>query len=202
MNGENIGWGIGHNNPPAEVEVETQQRPTFEVKYEGQPPTEEPEAFRMRRNAELQRWLDERQNLTNIKEVEMSARKCITSTLFPTPKKGTQRYDIGGGYKVKLVHGYTYSIGIKDKTDDEGEAIPIEKQVRDAEQAVLDKHGKIGEQILKRLITWTPTLSGSAWEKLDKEDETEADVKAMLQSLVTTKDSSPQLEFEEPKADS
>lgn len=56
------GWGgIGHNSgdttwPQAEAEAVAPQQ-TYSVLYPGQPETEEPEAFRERRNAEIQNWL-------------------------------------------------------------------------------------------------------------------------------------------------
>lgn len=203
MNGENVGWGtppIGHNGGPT-VEVETPNLPTFEVKYEGQPPTEEPEAFRLRRNAEIQNWLNAKETATNAVNNERDCRAKVTATLFPKPKRGTQRYDLGGNYKVKLQHVVTPSIGIKDQVDDDGAAVSIETQVRNAEQGVLDEFGELGEQVLKRLITWTPTLSLSAWEKLDMTNDVEKQIKEMLAPLVTMKDGSPQLAFEEPKAD-
>lgn len=204
MTGENVGWGappIGHNNPPAEVAVETPQLPTYEVKYEGQPPTEEPEAFRMRRNAEIQNWLSSKETAQVAVTNERDHRVKVTTTLFPIPKKGTQRYDLGNGYKVKLQHTITADIGIKGKTDDDGNEVTIETQVRNAEEAVIEEFGELGEQVLKRLITWKPNLSLSAWDKLDMTNDVEKQIKEMLEPLVTKKPGSPQLEFEEPKAE-
>ena len=205
---DNTGWGekpapIGHNSgetwTDAQGTVEAEQLETFPVEYESQPPTEEPEAFRLRRNAELQNWLDEKKQLDNSKESERASRDKITATLFPNPSKGTQRYDIGGGYKVKLVATVTYKLGNKDKIDDHGNKISIEDQIREMEDAIIERHGELGEQVLKRLITWKPELSGSQFEKLDTKNEVEGDIKAAIQHHLETGFGAPQLTFEEPK---
>lgn len=205
------GWGeqpapIGHNSgdaggwPVQQTEAAAEApKQTFEVKYISQPETEDPEAFRLRRNAELQHWLDSKPILESAKTNEMDLRNKVTATLFPAPKKGTQRYDIGGGYKVKLVHGLTYTLGDKDKQNDEGAKVPIRKQIEDLEAAIIEKHGEAGLQLVKRLISWTPTLSGSEYEKLDADSTIELDVRNMISEVLTVKPASPQLTFEEPK---
>lgn len=225
MNGE--GWGtppiaeggIGHNSgsgdgwgTPAAVQVET-DRPKFEVKYVGQSEYEDPEHFRLRRNAEIEHWLAAKPVLENAKTNEADLRAKVTATLFPTPKKGTQRYDIGGGYKVKLVHGMTATLGNKEAVDDEGKAIAIEAQVRaledriiDGTQATPDKEafegfGPVGEQVLKRVIKWKPELSLSEYEKLDEAIPAEKAVRDAIAEILTLKPASPQLTFEEPKKD-
>lgn len=206
------GWGeqpapIGHNSgdaggwPVTQTEAEAAAPvQKFEVKYPGQPDTEDPEHFRLRRNAEVQHWLDAKPILENAKTYEMYLRNKVTTTLFPAPKKGTQRYDIGGGYKVKLVHGLTYTLGDKDKLNDEGAKVPIRKQIEDLEAAIIDTHGEAGLQLVKRLISWKPELSGSEYEKLDPDNSLEAEVKEMIDAVLTIKPASPQLTFEEPKA--
>lgn len=207
----NEGWGeqpapIGHNSgegqswPTQQVEAAA-PAVKYEVKYPGQPDTEDPEAFRLRRNAELQHWLDSKPILESAKANEMDLRNKITATLFPAPKKGTQRYDIGGGYKVKLVHGLTYTLGDKDKVNDEGAKVPIRRQIEDLESAIIEKYGETGEQLIKRLISWKPDLSGSEYEKLDADNPVELDVRNMIAEVLTVKPASPQLTFEEPKGE-
>lgn len=198
------GWGAdpekttdGWTNAQGAVEAEALE--TFPVKYESQPETEEPEAFRLRRNAEVQNWLTEKANLESIKTSERASRDKVTATLFPSPKKGTQRYDLGGGFKVKLQAIVTYKLGDKDKIDEQGNKISIEDQIRKMEQEIVDEFGEIGEQILKRLITWKPDLSGSQYEKLDTNNNVEAAIKAKIAEHLETGFGSPQLAFEEPK---
>lgn len=203
------GWGeqpasIGHNSGEAwpQAEAQAPELPKFEVKYPGQPDTEEPEAYRARRNAEIQTWLSAKPALETAKQYEMDCRNKVTTTLFPTPKKGTQRYELGGGYKVKLQHTLTYSLGDKEKTTDDGLPYSIEQQVLDLEAAITEKYPVEGPLLLKRLIKWKPEISGSEYEKLDKSNEIEAAVQTMISEHLTVKPGSPQLAFEEPKADS
>ncbi len=208
----NQGWGeqpaaIGHNSgeasgwPVTQTEAEAVAPvQTFEVKYPGQPETEDPEHFRIRRNAEIEHWLAAKPVLESAKQNEMDLRGKVSSTLFPSPKKGTQRYALGGGFNVKLVYGLTYTLGDKDKIDaDSGMKIPIRKQIEDLEQSIIDKHGEAGLQLVKRLISWKPELSGSEYEKLDPDNPLEVEVRGMIDELLTIKPASPQLTFEEPK---
>lgn len=191
---ENVGWG--NFTPASEVAVEA---PKFEVKYQGQPETEDPEAFRLRRNAEIENWLSSKATLDNAKTDEKDWRAKVTSTLFSNPKKGTQRYELGGGYKVKLVHTLTYSIGDKDAVDpDSGEKIDIRDQVAALEAkvcAMSDAHRIAFEAV----VSWKPEVSGSAYEKLNANDPIQLEVRNEIDKLLTIKPGSPQLQFEEPK---
>jgi hypothetical protein len=195
--------GIGHNSgawPTAEAQA-APPAVTYEVKYPAQPETEEPEAFRLRRNAEVDAWLRGKQAATMAVDLERDCRAKVTATLFPAPKKGTQRYDIGGGYQVKLVYGLTFTLGNKDALrESDGSKYPIREQVEDLEARIMDKHGEVGAALIKRLISWKPELSGSEYEKLDPKDDVEASVAAMIAEILTVKPASPQLTFEEPKA--
>lgn len=183
------GWpSIGHNNPPAEVSVEV-----------GAAPIETPEEFVARRDAEIQTWLDAKPALEQAKSFEAEARAIVTKTLFPSPKKGTQRYNLNGGYKVKLVYGLTYSLGDKDKVDDEGKKVSIESQVRAIEEKICDL-GAEAELLCERLIRWKPELSASEYEKLDADNPTQLAIRNLIDQILTVKPASPQLTFEEPKA--
>lgn len=196
--------GIGHNSGdawgvPAEAEAAAPVV-KYEVKYKGQPDTEEPETWRLRRNAEIEHWLAAKPVLENAKTNEMDLRTKVLATLFPSPKKGTQRYELGGGFQVKLVYGLTYTLGNKEAVDAEEKPIAIERQVRDLEDKVIAEHGDAGEQILKRLIKWKPELSGAEYEKLDEDVPLELAVRNAIAEILTVKPASPQLTFEEPKA--
>jgi hypothetical protein len=193
---ENSGWPT--MAPAQATEVEITPTVKFELKYQGQPETEDPEAFRMRRNAELEHWLRSKHMAVNAVTNERDLRAKVTGTLFPNPVKGTQRYDLGAGYKVKLVHGLTYTLGDKDAVDGEGIKVPIRKQAEDLETVVAalgDAHRTLFEQ----LITWEPKISGSLYEKLDKDNPIHVTVRDMISEHLTIKPGSPTLEFEQPK---
>jgi len=191
--GHNSGWGAP---PEAEAAAPVVK---YEVKYPGQPETEEPEAFRLRRNAEIQHWLAAKPILETAKSNEMDLRNKVTITLFPSPKKGTQRYDIGGGYNVKLIHGITYTLGDKDATREDGSKKPIREQIEELEKKIIAEVGEVGRIYVDRLIKWKPELSATDYEKLDPKDPVESVVAVMISEFVTTKPASPQLTFEEPK---
>ena len=191
---EQTSWGA------SSVVVDTSKLPKFDILYAGQSEFEEPETFRTRRNAEIEGWLQCKKLAESAVETERTMRAKVTATLFPTPKKGTQRYELGDAYKIKLAHSFTYTIGDKDKEDAGGNKISIEAQIRELEASVSSEMGELGVQILKRLIRWKPELSGSEYEKLDKTNQAELHVKQQIDKLLTIKSNTPQLVFEEPKS--
>jgi hypothetical protein len=163
------------------------------------------EQFIARRDAEIKTWLDRRDALDSIKPQEMEARNKVSATLFPNPRKGTQRYQLNGGYAIKLVHGTTYTLGDKTKvrtTPDGQEAIPINEQVNEA-LAKLRELGDEGVKLAGELVKWKPELSESAYLALTPKDgppsNIQAQAKAIIDEILITKPSSPQLTFEMPK---
>jgi hypothetical protein len=203
MTDETEGWpsmaGIGHNS--GEVAVETPA--TYEIKYKGQPATEEPEHFRLRRNHELQTWLNAKPVLAEATKNERELRDRITATCFPNPTKGTQRYDMGGGYKLKLVHGFGYTLGNKEAVDADDKKISIAAQIGALEEAIANELGEDGTRVFERLVSWKPELSGSEWEKLAQDanaSAVEIEVVKRIGEVLTVKPAAPQLTFEEPKA--
>ena len=176
-----------------------------EVKAGDAPAAETQEQFIARRDAEIKTWLDRKAMLDVAKPQEMEARNKVSATLFPNPKKGTQRYQLNGGYAVKLVHGTTYTLGDKAKVIDtpEGQiAIPINQQVNDA-LARIRELGDEGVRLANELVKWKPELSESAYQALTPKDgppsNVQAAVKGIIDEILTTKPKSPTLEFEMPK---
>ncbi len=162
-------------------------------------PVEDEAAFLARRNAEIQSWLNNKEAATNAADLERQCRDRVTATLFPTPKKGTQRYALSGGYAVKLVYTIGYTLGDKDKADDAGMKIPIRKQV----EAVLEQVAKLGNEgplLADRLVKWKPELDVKEYEALEGDNPTHVEAKKLIDSILTTKPGAPQLAWEEPKA--
>lgn len=169
----------------------------MEIKVQAGVP-ETPEAFVARRDLEIAEWLADKATLDLAKEQERLKREKVSATLFATPKRGTNRYPLNNGYALKLVHGLTYTLGNKDLADDDGEAIPIAKQVEALEEKIA-AIGNTGNLLVKRLIKWTPSLIDSAYRELDKDSEDEMQAKAIIDEILTVKPAAPQLTFEEPK---
>jgi hypothetical protein len=166
-------------------------------------PVETPEAFNARRDAEILKWNKDKLLLTSIKEEEATSRATVAATLFPNPKKGTNRYQLGNGYAVKLVYGTTYTLGDKTKVRDtpDGQVpVPINNQVNEA-LARIRGLGNRGHELADELVKWKPELSEKAYLALNAEgaDETDKMAKKIIDEILTTKPASPQLEFETPK---
>jgi hypothetical protein len=144
------------------------------------------------RDTTIKRWLELKSNLTFYKEHEAEARQKVATLLFPNPKKGTQRYDLGGGYKVKLVYGTIYTLGLPDAS----------ASVREQGEACFDaieELGEVGKALAPRLIKFTPTLSETEYLALDLDDPTQKQIKEIIDGILITKPASPQLSFEELK---
>lgn len=105
-------------------------------------------------------------------------RKKIGEELFPNIGKGTNRVDLGTGWKLKAVVTEKFSL---DKGEN-GDYAPVKSLSEDLESHILDA-----------LISWKPSLSSSAYRML-----TEAD-KKVVDSVLTTQLSNPTFTFEEPK---
>jgi hypothetical protein len=162
-------------------------------------PTETPQAFAARRDNEIMEWRGLKEQATFYVEQERLARAKVASTLFPNAHKGTQRYELGAGYKVKLQYGFTYTLGDKDLVDPATNAkVPIASQVEGIEDAIAAL-GNEGPMLADRLIRWKPELVESEYLKLNPEFEIEKQVKALIDSILTVKPKSPVLELEEPK---
>jgi len=177
------GWG----NVPAEVNAEVNAG-------------ESKEAFNARRDAELLEWRSLKEQAAFYTAQEKEARAKVTATLFPQATKGTQRYELGHGYKVKLVYGFTYTLGNKDLVDPAtNEKIPVNKQVEELENAIAQL-GNEGPFLADRLIKWKPELVEREYLALDKENPTHMEAKELIDAILTVKPASPQLTLEEPKA--
>lgn len=163
-------------------------------------PEETPEEYKARRDGLIRNWLGAKASAVASVDLERTLRGDVTKVAFPNPTKGTQRIPLGNGYQLKLVYKLNHTLGDKDKTDDAGEKVKIATQVQELEAAVIEKHGALGEALITRLIKWTPELSVTEYDKLDKSNNVEADIAAMISEILTITPATPTLEFEEPKS--
>lgn len=179
----NEGWG--NYSPEAAVEAA---------------PAETPEAFAARRDGIIQTWRAAIEPKKQWENYEKECRANVVGICFPRPVKGTQRYELGGGYKLKLVHGVTYTLGNKDMVDPIlNEKVSIESQVRGVLEQIAAL-GNEGPMLADRLVKWKPELNATEYEKLSDEFDVEAKAKALIDTILTSKPASPQLTLEEPKA--
>lgn len=135
----------------------------------------------------LKAWEASKVTLELAKNSEMDLRKASFAYCFPTPKEGTQRVDLGGGYALKAVHKVNISITASNEAVDEAE---------DKARAI----GNEGQFLFERLITWTPNFSKSEYKKLELDNPTHVQVKKLVDGLIEEKPGAPTLEIEAPKA--
>lgn len=176
------------------------QWPTAEAAPEVKAQVETPEQFISRRDTEIMAWLEAKAALDASKTAENERRLQVTKTLFPTPKKGTQRYPLNGGHSVKLVFGWNYTLGDKEATDEAGLKIPVQTQINQLEKEICEL-GPEGALLVERLIRWKPELVPAEYERLNLSTASEVEVqtKALVDEYLKVSEASPQLVFEVPK---
>lgn len=147
-------------------------------------------------------WRRSAEELKATKDREMEQRKALSTMLFPNPSAGTQRFDLGSGYAVKLVHKVAYnlvSIDADDRKAQDGTDLPfIEQMYALADE--IEGEGNEGKFLVDRLLKWACELSVSEYKKLDANNPTHMRIKAAIDRHLMLVPGSPTLELEEPKA--
>ena len=96
---------------------------------------------KLSRDELLLRWAELKTELEKAKTLEIELRKFIVKREFPNAKEGTNKLELGNGYKLKAEIKYNYKI------DNEN----IDSVLED-----IAKIGNEGHIIAERLIKWTP----------------------------------------------
>jgi hypothetical protein len=144
-------------------------------------------------------WVGFKKQLESVKDQEMALRKELSRILFPTPKKGTQRYDFGSGYFIKLQYKLNHKLCVEKKIDEtSGAEISKSDQVIDVQNKI-EALGQRGKFLSERLFKWTPELVVKEYESLDISDPIEKQIKLLIEEILTIEEASPTLEAEEPK---
>lgn len=167
----------------------------------GTQPAQPPQVPQMsveERNALIKSWLVAKTDRKTIENREVELRGQVSNVLFPTPKKGTQRFQLGDGYAVKLVYKLNFKLGDAEATNAAGDKIPVNVQVENLMDEI-EKLGNEGAFLVDRLIKTKHELSESEYAKLDESNPTHKAIKAMIDKLLTITPATPALEFEEPK---
>lgn len=137
-------------------------------------------------------WREVAANLAALKDTEMELRKAVTQRMFPDPDKGTQRYDLGNGWQLKLVHKLNYKLPGKTENDK-----------IDAVSDQIEKIGNEGAFILDRLVKWSAELSVSEYNKLKDDAKagsgTARSIEKLIDTILTISPAAPTLELEPPK---
>ena len=158
------------------------------------------EQRKRRQNDEVNTWIDAKTALAKFKTEEGEARAVVSSSFFPTPKKGTQYAPLGGGWRLKLVFGWNYKLGETKKIDElSGLEVTVETQIKDLEERI-KALGPEGEMIVRRVIRWSPELVEKEYLLLASEIATPAETAAfdLITEMLTITPASPKLEMVEP----
>lgn len=152
--------------------------------------------FNAIRDALITAWRAAKSEATQAVERERDLRAELAQLLFQEPTEGTNTYDLGGGYSVKLSHSFTYNI-----CKEPGKRITHDVYVDkvDTLQSAVEATGPEGKLLAERLFKWTPELSVTEFKKLDDSQPVQALIKTLITQQLTTKPDSPKLEFVEPK---
>lgn len=137
------------------------------------------------RDALIADWQTLKQQREALEEQELIARNKVVGFFFEewTDKAGTENFDIGQGYKLKLVFAQRHSV----PSAENGAAV---KGVMQQLQA----QGEDGAFIAERLFRWKPELSKSEYDRLSPS------MKRIVNKVVTTKAAQPTIEIVAPKA--
>lgn len=167
----------------------------------GTQPAQPPQVPQMsveERNSLIRSWRVAKTDRQTVEARELELRNNVSKVLFPTPKKGTQRFNLGDGYAVKLVYKLNFKLGDAERTNAAGDKIPVNVQVEELMDEI-EKLGNEGAFLVDRLIKTKYELSESEYAKLDESNPTHKAIKAMIDKLLTITPATPALEFEEPK---
>lgn len=101
--------------------------------------------------ARLQLWYQKQAQLAELKTEEILLRKELSGFYFHRPVEGVNRVDLGGGFDLKLDHGYDYK---------------VDEAALDAVKAADIKRLKLD---MDALVVYKPSLSLTAFRKLNAE---------------------------------
>lgn len=143
--------------------------------------TIEPNAPAMTQDQVLLEWQKARDELLRAANVEMTMRRAVIATFFPTAapdEEGTRNYELGNEWKLKAVFKLNYN---------------VDKKNVDTMLDTLEKTGDDGKFIAERIINWSPSLSVKEYRELSDEQ------KKIVDTVITIKPGTPSLEIVEPK---
>jgi hypothetical protein len=137
----------------------------------------------------LLEWQEAKRLLTVAQEAEMDLRKQVVNFASdPNKLKGTERIELGNGYEMKLVKKLNFGFVKKD----DGK---VNKAAIDAALDRIERTGPVGAYLAGELVKWTPDLSLTEYNKLDKDDE----IRKIIDEVIVTTPGAPTLEIIPPK---
>lgn len=126
----------------------------------------------MTNDERIQAWDVNRKLLEEVKKVEMEQRKHLSALLFPAPKSGTNKFELGYGWTLQLVAG---------------EETKLDSSIYKLIQADLP------DSVKDKCITWEPKMDVRSYKKLTEVE------RERLDDAIVTKPKSPVLKLVPPK---
>lgn len=136
----------------------------------------------------IKKWEVAQNVLSVAKADEMELRKKVVDFISnPNIDKGTERVELADGRTAKTVKKITY--GFVQTTEGR-----VDKKAIDAALTKIETMGPAEALMAERLIKWTPDLSMTEYKEIP------ANIKAIIDEVIRTKEGAPTLEIIEPKA--
>lgn len=133
-------------------------------------------------------WESAKANAAAAVIAERAARAAVVDHVFGEDAVyGTNNFELGNGYKLKYVRSLNYTLDKGDLDPNTGE------NNTDRALSAMRSTGNDGAFIADRLVKWTPELSISEYKTLSDTH------KKIINTVITTKDASPELKIEGPK---
>jgi len=139
----------------------------------------------LEQNIKLQSLMALQIQLATVKAEEAELRRALGEELFPNPRDGVNNLELGNGWIAKFTPTTNYKL---DTDRDKVAAI----------ETAIANVGNEGSFLADRLIKWKPELSVAEYKKL--EGESGVQIKALVDSVLTTTPGIPKFVVEGPKA--
>jgi len=143
----------------------------------------------MNEDALLLLWQEKKDAIEKANADEMDLRKYIVKREFPKAQEGTNKKDLGNGYKLKAVIKYNYTLAENSVVEE-----------------CLDHIAALGNEgpfIADRLVSWKASFLKTEYNDLldrkEKGDERAIKILNIVEKMLTIKEGAPDLDIVEPK---
>lgn len=132
------------------------------------------------RDTKIQLWLETCEMLDKAKNLEAELRREIAAYVLGEERleNFSSTMKLGNGYGLKATNKINYTLDSVDRIE-----------------SIIERLCEMGKtEVSSNVFKWKPSLSESAYKKLDKE------MKAIIDEVLSIKPGMPTLEFIQPKA--
>ena len=133
----------------------------------------------MKPSAKIQRWHEKAEELARVKAEELLLRLELVAEYFPAGGEGTEKADLGKGFELVAKFGLNHRLPAEETTR------PVLAKMAKADPA--------GDELVKRLVKWTPEVRVGEMKKLP------ARLAKLFETILTITPATPTLELRAPK---